>query len=210
MAKKSKKAPESQITKVYPIMLDLLQQGPKLPLTQVWKQLEHHGIWVSERMVQLWMYGKVASIRVLINFAGNQWEGSTDSPYDHAIGSTLVQCLTSLSDDVLFFSYYKLSIVFENFCEQGKAAAKNRRNKVKKETFCGAFLAVSAKGFVYYQKNLNFTNFYKYSHIFSGLLDSWNGSNSKHQCQEHQWDLFLPTLYIILFPWPPLPLLKLT
>ncbi|KAJ9078347.1 hypothetical protein DSO57_1007384 [Entomophthora muscae] len=55
-AKKSKKAPESQITEAYPIMLVLLQQDPKLPLTQVWKQLAHHGIWVSERMVQLWMH----------------------------------------------------------------------------------------------------------------------------------------------------------
>ncbi|KAJ9086350.1 hypothetical protein DSO57_1004748 [Entomophthora muscae] len=51
--KKPKKAQESQITEAYPIMLDLLQRVPKLPLTQVRKQLAHHNIWVSERMVQL-------------------------------------------------------------------------------------------------------------------------------------------------------------
>ena len=52
-AKKPKKAPESQITKACPIILDLMQQDPKLPLTQVQKQLAHHGIWVSERMVHV-------------------------------------------------------------------------------------------------------------------------------------------------------------
>ncbi|KAJ9064549.1 hypothetical protein DSO57_1029478 [Entomophthora muscae] len=46
-SKKPKKAPESQITKVYPIIIDLLQQDPKFPLTHVWKQLAHHDIWVS-------------------------------------------------------------------------------------------------------------------------------------------------------------------
>ncbi|KAJ9070536.1 hypothetical protein DSO57_1006875 [Entomophthora muscae] len=44
---------ESQINEAFTIMLDLLQQDPKIPLTQVWKQLAHHGIWVSGRMVQL-------------------------------------------------------------------------------------------------------------------------------------------------------------
>ncbi|KAJ9056549.1 hypothetical protein DSO57_1031873 [Entomophthora muscae] len=48
MAKKPKKAPESQINKAYPITLNLLQRDLKLPLTQVRKQLTHHGIWVSE------------------------------------------------------------------------------------------------------------------------------------------------------------------
>ncbi|KAJ9074894.1 hypothetical protein DSO57_1001881 [Entomophthora muscae] len=47
-------------------------------------------IWVSKRMVQLWMYGKVASVQVLTNFAGNQWDGAEDSPYDPANESTLV------------------------------------------------------------------------------------------------------------------------
>ncbi|KAJ9089115.1 hypothetical protein DSO57_1016211 [Entomophthora muscae] len=67
----AKKVPKSQITEVYPIMLDLLQRDPKLPLTQVRKQLAHHGIWVSERMVQLCMYGNVASVQVFTNVAGN-------------------------------------------------------------------------------------------------------------------------------------------
>ncbi|KAJ9068160.1 hypothetical protein DSO57_1031424 [Entomophthora muscae] len=81
----------------------------------------------------------------------------------------------------MFALYYKLSIVFENFGEQEKAAAKNRRKTVKKGTFIGAFLAVSAKGFVYYLTNPDFTNGYKYSHILGGLLDSWDGSNSKYR-----------------------------
>ncbi|KAJ9082096.1 hypothetical protein DSO57_1007691 [Entomophthora muscae] len=132
IAKKPNKAQESQINKAYLIMLNLLQWDPKLPLTQVQKQLAHHGIWVSECMVQLWMYGKVASVRVLTNFAGNQWDGAEDSPYGPAIKSTLVQCLASLSDDVMFISYYKLLIAFDDFGEQGKAAAKNRRKKVKR------------------------------------------------------------------------------
>ncbi|KAJ9078634.1 hypothetical protein DSO57_1004898 [Entomophthora muscae] len=74
-----KKAPKSQITKVYQIMLDLLQWDSKLPLTQVQKQLAHHGIWVSEHMLQLWMYGKVTLIRILTNVAGNQWYCTEDS-----------------------------------------------------------------------------------------------------------------------------------
>ncbi|KAJ9083523.1 hypothetical protein DSO57_1033911 [Entomophthora muscae] len=69
-------------------MLDLLQRDLKLSLTQVWKQLAHHSIWVSERMVQLWMHGKVASVRVLTNVASNQWDGAEDFPYDNAIEST--------------------------------------------------------------------------------------------------------------------------
>ncbi|KAJ9052131.1 hypothetical protein DSO57_1037259 [Entomophthora muscae] len=162
-------------------MLDLLQQDPKLPLTQVQKQLAHHNIWVSECMVQLWMHRKVAFIWVLTNFAGNQWDGAEDSPYDTAIKSTLVRCLTSLTDDIMFVSYYKLSIAFDNFSEQGKAATKNGRKKVKKGTFIGAFLAVSAKGFVYYQTNPGFINGYSYSYILGGLLNSWDGSNSKYR-----------------------------
>ncbi|KAJ9074123.1 hypothetical protein DSO57_1009450 [Entomophthora muscae] len=38
-AKKPKKAPELQINEAYPIIFDLLQRDPKLPLTQVQKQL---------------------------------------------------------------------------------------------------------------------------------------------------------------------------
>ncbi|KAJ9067341.1 hypothetical protein DSO57_1000253 [Entomophthora muscae] len=81
----------------------------------------------------------------------------------------------------MFISYYKLSIAFDDFGKQGKAAAKNRRKKVKKGTFIGAFLAVSAKGFVYYWTNPDFINGYSYSHILGGLLDSWDSSNSKYQ-----------------------------
>ncbi|KAJ9049378.1 hypothetical protein DSO57_1025200 [Entomophthora muscae] len=80
----------------------------------------------------------------------------------------------------MFISYYKLSIDFDDFGKQGRPTTQKGRNKVKKGTFIGAFLAVSAKGFVYYQKNTDFTNSYKYSHILSGFLDSWDGSNSKH------------------------------
>ncbi|KAJ9058313.1 hypothetical protein DSO57_1013572 [Entomophthora muscae] len=168
----AKKAPKSQITEVYPIMLDLLQQDPKLSLTQVQKQLSHHGIWMSEHMVQLWMHRKVASIRVLTNAAGNQWDGSEDSPYDHAIESTLVQCLTSLTYDIIIISYYKLSIDFDNFGAQGRSATKKGRKKVKRGTFIGAFLAVSAKGFVYYWIKTGFANGYKYHHILRKLLYS--------------------------------------
>ncbi|KAJ9071261.1 hypothetical protein DSO57_1038763 [Entomophthora muscae] len=85
-AKEPKKAPESQITKAYPIMLDLLQRAPKLLLTQVHKQLAHHSIWISKCMVQLWMHGKVASIRVLINVASDQWDGAEDLSYDQVSG----------------------------------------------------------------------------------------------------------------------------
>ncbi|KAJ9087163.1 hypothetical protein DSO57_1035971 [Entomophthora muscae] len=180
-AKKPKKATESQINEAYPIMLDLLQRDPKLPLTQVWKQLEHHGILVSECMVQLWMHRKVASIRVLTNFTSNQCDGAENSPYDTTIKSTLVRCLTSLTDDIMFVSYYKLSIAFVNFGEQGKAATKNGRNKVKKGTFIGAFMTVSTKGFVYYWTNPDFIDGYSYNHILRGLLDSWDGSNSKYR-----------------------------
>ncbi|KAJ9050304.1 hypothetical protein DSO57_1015695 [Entomophthora muscae] len=81
----------------------------------------------------------------------------------------------------IFISYYKLSIVFDNFGKQGKAVTKNRRKKVKKGTFMGAFLAVLAKSFVYYWINPDFINGYKYSHILSGLLNSWDSLNSKHQ-----------------------------
>ncbi|KAJ9084646.1 hypothetical protein DSO57_1022133 [Entomophthora muscae] len=117
--KKPKKAPESQITKAYPIMLDLLQRDPKLSLTQVCKQLAHHNIWVSKRMMQLWMHGKVASIWVLKIFASNQWDGAEDSPYDIVIQSILVQCLTSLTDDIcgetLHQSVAGILIVVESF-----------------------------------------------------------------------------------------------
>ena len=150
-------------------------------MTQVQKQLAHHGIWVSERMVQLWMHGKVASIRVLTNFASDQWDGAEDSLYDQDIKSTLVRCLTSLSDDVIFISYYKLSIAFDDFGTQGRATAQKGRKKVKRGTFIGAFLAVLAKGFVYYWTNPDFIKGYSYSPILGGLLDSWDGSNSKHQ-----------------------------
>ncbi|KAJ9066814.1 hypothetical protein DSO57_1005777 [Entomophthora muscae] len=81
----------------------------------------------------------------------------------------------------MFISYYKLSIAFDDFGKQGKAAAKNRRKKIKKGMFIGAFLAVSVKGFVYYQKPPDFINDYSYSHILSRLLDSWDGTNSKYQ-----------------------------
>ncbi|KAJ9089125.1 hypothetical protein DSO57_1016047 [Entomophthora muscae] len=131
-------------------------------------------------MVQLWMHEKVSSIRVLTNFAPNQWDGAKDSPYDTAIESTLVRCLTSLTDDIMFV-LYSLSIAFNYFGEKEKAATKNGRKKVKKGTFIGAFLAVSAKGFVYYQTNPDFINGYSYGHILSELLDSLNGSNSKHR-----------------------------
>ncbi|KAJ9076021.1 hypothetical protein DSO57_1030159 [Entomophthora muscae] len=104
-------------------------------------------------MVQLWIYGKVVSVHVLTNVAANQWDGAKDSPYDPAIEFTL----------------------------QGKIATQKGRKKVKKGTFIGVFLAVSAKGSVYYCTNPDFTNGYKYSHILNGLLDSWDGSNSKHQ-----------------------------
>ncbi|KAJ9074423.1 hypothetical protein DSO57_1006682 [Entomophthora muscae] len=161
-------------------MLDLLQQDPKLFLTQIQKQLAHHVIWVSERMVQLWMYEKVASVFVLTNVAGNQWDDSKDSPYDPVIKSILVQCLTSLTDDVMFVSCYKLSIAFDNFGKQGKVATQKGRKKVKRGTFIGAFLAVSAKGFVYYQKTLDFTNSYKYSHILGKLFKSWDSLKSLH------------------------------
>ncbi|KAJ9085875.1 hypothetical protein DSO57_1009715 [Entomophthora muscae] len=181
MIKKPKKAPESQISKAYSVMLNLLQQDPKLPLTQVRKQLADHGIWVSECMVQLWMYGKVASIQVLTNVAGNQWDGAEDFLYDYAIESTLVQCLTNLIDDVKFISYYKLLISFDDFGEQGRAATKKGGKKIKKETFIGAFLAISAKGSVYYWKTPDLTNGYKYSHILGGLLNFWYSLNSLQQ-----------------------------
>ncbi|KAJ9065471.1 hypothetical protein DSO57_1019379 [Entomophthora muscae] len=100
-------------------------------------------------MVQLWMYGKVVSVHVLTNVAGDQWDGT------------------------------RLSIAFDDFGKQGRAATQKGRKKVKKGTFIDAFLAVSAKGSVYYQTNPDFNNSYKYSHILDGLLDSWDGSNSK-------------------------------
>ncbi|KAJ9085630.1 hypothetical protein DSO57_1012003 [Entomophthora muscae] len=124
--------------------------------------------------------GRWLSYGFLPIFAGDQWDDAEDSPYDTTIKSTLVQCLTSLTDDVMFISYYKLSIAFDDFGKQGKATAKNRRKKVKKGTFIGAFLAVSAKGFVYYWTNPDFIDSYSYSHILGGLLNSWDGSNSKY------------------------------
>ncbi|KAJ9062405.1 hypothetical protein DSO57_1011082 [Entomophthora muscae] len=42
-------------------------------------------------------------------------------------------------------------------------------------------MAVSAKSFVYYQTNPDFINEYSYSHILGGLLDSWDGLNSKYR-----------------------------
>ncbi|KAJ9062457.1 hypothetical protein DSO57_1010480 [Entomophthora muscae] len=51
------------------------------------------------------MYGKVVSVRVPPNVAGNQWDGSENSPYDPAIESTLVQCLTNLFNDIMFIAY---------------------------------------------------------------------------------------------------------
>ncbi|KAJ9074971.1 hypothetical protein DSO57_1000914 [Entomophthora muscae] len=80
----------------------------------------------------------------------------------------------------MFISYYKLSIAFDNFGAQGKAATQKGKKKVKKRMFIGAFLDVSAKGSVYYQTNPYFTNGCKYSHILSGLINSWDGSDSKH------------------------------
>ncbi|KAJ9054631.1 hypothetical protein DSO57_1012267 [Entomophthora muscae] len=88
-AKKQKKTPVSQINETYPVILDLLQQGPKLPLTQVPNLFAHHGIWVPERMVQLWMYRKVASVLVLASFNRNQWDGSEAS---HMILSSCLPC----------------------------------------------------------------------------------------------------------------------
>ncbi|KAJ9055436.1 hypothetical protein DSO57_1003933 [Entomophthora muscae] len=81
----------------------------------------------------------------------------------------------------MLISYYKLSIAFDDFGEQGRAATQKGRKKVKKGTFIGAFLAVSAKGFVYYQINPDFIIGYSYSHILGGLLDSWDSSNSKYR-----------------------------
>ncbi|KAJ9072768.1 hypothetical protein DSO57_1023802 [Entomophthora muscae] len=111
-------------------------------------------IWVSERMVQPWMYGKVASVRVLTNVAGNQWDGAEDSPYDPTIEFNLVKCLKSLSDDAMFISYYKPSIAFDDFGKQGRATTQKERKKIKKGNF--------------------------HCHILGGLLNSWDGSNSKH------------------------------
>ncbi|KAJ9054515.1 hypothetical protein DSO57_1013593 [Entomophthora muscae] len=81
----------------------------------------------------------------------------------------------------MFFSYYKLLIAFNDFRKQGRATTQKGRNKVKKGTFIGAFLAVLAKGFVYYWTKPDFTNGYKYSPILGKLLDSWDSSNSTHQ-----------------------------
>ena len=89
--------------------------------------------------------------------------------------------MTSLLDDVIFISYYKLSIAFDDFGTQGRATAQKGRKKVKRGTFIGAFLAVLAKGFVYYRTNPDFIKGYSYGPILGGLLDSWDGSNSKHQ-----------------------------
>ncbi|KAJ9068014.1 hypothetical protein DSO57_1033018 [Entomophthora muscae] len=69
---------------------------------------------------------------------------------NYIIEFTLVQCMTSFSDEVMFSSYYKLSIAFDKFDEQGKAPTQKERKKVKKGMFIGVFLAVSARGFVCY------------------------------------------------------------
>ncbi|KAJ9089579.1 hypothetical protein DSO57_1011418 [Entomophthora muscae] len=118
--------------------------------------------------------------------------GAEGSLYDQAVESTLVQCLTSFSDDVMFIPYYKLSIAFANFGKQGRAATQKRRKKVKKGTFIGAFLAVLAKGLIYYQTTPDFTNGYKYSQILSKLHYSWdsvridNSSPLEPQTQERE------------------------
>ena len=83
--------------------------------------------------------------------------------------------MTSLTDDIIFISYYKLSIAFDDFGKQGRAATQKGRKKVKKGTFIGVFLAVSAKGFVYYWTNPDFIDGYLYSHILAELLNSWDG-----------------------------------
>ena len=100
--------------------------------------------------MQLWMYEKVALVLVLTNFSGDQWDDSKDSPYNPAIVFIIIRFLTSLSYDIMFILYYKLSIAFENFGEHRKANKTNGRKKVKKGTFIGAFLAVLAKSSVYY------------------------------------------------------------
>ncbi|KAJ9068427.1 hypothetical protein DSO57_1028771 [Entomophthora muscae] len=133
--------------------------------------LAHHGIWVSEYMMHFWMHGKMASIRVLTNVGSNHWDGSEDYPYDCAIESTLFQCLTSLSNDIMIISYYKLLIAFNNFGEQGKAATKNGRKKAKRGTFIDSFLAVLAKSFVYYQKNPDFTNGFNSNFTYQVFLN---------------------------------------
>ncbi|KAJ9080641.1 hypothetical protein DSO57_1022780 [Entomophthora muscae] len=143
------------------------------------------------------MHGKVALIQILTNIAGDQWDGTEDSLYDYAIKSTLIQCLTSLKDDIMFVLYYKLLIVFDNFGEQGKAAAKNRRKKVKKGTFIGAFLAVSAKSFVYYQTNPDFTNGYKYSHILCKSTATFGLGSNRFSCHSKKAQKLQP-IHLIL------------
>ncbi|KAJ9064907.1 hypothetical protein DSO57_1025434 [Entomophthora muscae] len=181
LVKKPKKQANSQIKEVYPLMLALLQQDPYIQLTEVCCLLGLQGIFIASRTAQLWMHGLLVSVLIMINWLSDELYDGSDLPHGPVIGATLTCCLSSILDNVVFISYYELSLQFHDY---GILSEKNALKGKKKEVqgkIIGTFLAVSLKETLFYRTTTSYTNGYWYRKFLSDLLTTWSSANSKFQ-----------------------------
>ncbi|KAJ9083401.1 hypothetical protein DSO57_1035081 [Entomophthora muscae] len=142
LGKKPKKKVDSQIKEVYPYIIDLLQQDPYLQLTEVYCLLELHGIFIAIRTAQLWMHGLVVGVLIMTNQPANESFDESDLSYDHAISVILTCCLSSILDNIVFISYYKLSLQSHDYGTLSEKNTPKGKRKGAQGKVIGAFLAV--------------------------------------------------------------------
>ena len=126
------------------------------------------------------MHGLVVSALVLPNCAGDKWNDDSNFPHDPVIGSTITHCLSSITDNVIFISYYKLALNVQDYRIVGKKSTPDGKKKQKQGTVIGTFLTASPKGIVFYQTSSSYTNGYVYGKFLSDLLNIWSLDKSKY------------------------------
>ncbi|KAJ9057080.1 hypothetical protein DSO57_1025911 [Entomophthora muscae] len=125
------------------------------------------------------MYGLVVSVLILTNWLANELDDGSDFPYSPMIGAIITCCLSSISDNVMCISYYKLSLQFHDYDTLSEKNAPKGKKKEAQGNVIGAFLAVSPKGNVFLQTTTSYTNGYWYRKFLSDLLATWGSANSK-------------------------------
>ncbi|KAJ9060428.1 hypothetical protein DSO57_1030986 [Entomophthora muscae] len=118
------------------------------------------------------------SVSILTNWLANEVDDGSDLPYDLVICATITCCLSSISNDVIFISYDKLSLQFQDYGTLSKTNTPKGKNKKPEGIVIGVFLAVSPKGTVFYQTTTSYTNGYWYRKFLSDLLATWSSVNS--------------------------------
>ena len=139
------KGKPSEKSEALPIMRRIHERHPFTSVAQLARQLSKHGIYVTERSAQYWMSRIVLGVILMTNqVATGPILGELD-PYNAAITSLIDSNSMPAGTNVVYLSYFKVTVSFQDF-----GTAHNAANKTPQLPVCctikGIVIAVSKSG----------------------------------------------------------------